>query len=130
LQFQRRITYLTSPDLGIDERSDINKAHFQEFGNTLHRAIEKYFSLYGSKQYSLWLLATHPDFRRMGAGSLLTKWGLELAARESFVATVFASPMAETFYEHLGFQILGTVVVQVEGEEEKLVLSPLAWKQD
>jgi hypothetical protein len=65
----------------------------------------------------------------MGAGSLLTRWGLKKAANESFVATVFASPMGKALFEHLGFEILGTVVVQVEGENEKLILSCLAHKQ-
>lgn len=66
------------------------------------------------------ILATHPDFQRRGAASALCRWGMENARERGVPVTVLASPMGEKIYGHLGFQYLGSVPVQVEGEEGKL----------
>lgn len=91
--------------------------------NTLDKAFKKYFSKYGGQQYHLWLLATHPDFRNRGAGTMLTKWGMNKATDKTYKATVFGSIMGKKLYEYLGFEDLGTVTVQVEGEDDKLTIS-------
>jgi len=36
--------------------------------------------------------------------------------------SVFGSPLGKALYEHLRFTKLGTLVVQIEGEEDKLTI--------
>lgn len=93
------------------------------FGRTLGKAFFKYFGGYGGKHCHLWFLATHPDFRRRGAGMMLCNWGLEKAKEKGWVLTVMASsPPGKLLYEHLGYKLLGSVTVQVDDEEEKLTV--------
>ncbi|KAI8626342.1 hypothetical protein F5Y19DRAFT_227121 [Xylariaceae sp. FL1651] len=116
-------------DGGINERRDANPEHVKEFARTLDAAFQKYFSGYAEQQFNLWLLTTHPSFRRRGAGSMLTRWGMDAAAQWKWPVTVLASPMGEKLYTALGFKTLGNVIVQVDGEEEKLVVSCLVWEK-
>ncbi|RYP55595.1 hypothetical protein DL771_012349 [Monosporascus sp. 5C6A] len=114
-------------DGGINERKDANPQHIKEFTDALDAASEKYFSGHGERQLHLWLLTTHPDFRRLGAGSMLTRWGMDVAGEKGWPVTVLASPMGDKLYQALGFKVIGNVTVQVDGEEEKLVVSCLQW---
>ena len=97
------------------------------FQDTLDKAFKDYFSKYRGQQYHLWLLATHPDYRRRGAGSMLSGWGMDKAAEQGWVVTVLASPMGKKLYESLGYKALGNVIVQVDGEEEKLTVCCLEY---
>ena len=94
----------------------------EAFADTLAKGFTKYFSTYGAKQIHLWLLVTHPDYRRRGAGTILCKWGLEQATQKGWVLTVIASPLGKLIYEHLGYRLLGSAVVQVDEEDEKLTV--------
>lgn len=94
----------------------------KEFQDGLNKAFTEYFSKYGGNQLHLWLLATHPDFRRHGAATMLCNWGLDKAqeSTKNGVLSVFASPLGKRLYERLGFETLGSFLIQVDGEEEKL----------
>ncbi|GJC82238.1 hypothetical protein ColLi_05076 [Colletotrichum liriopes] len=48
-------------------------------------------------------LVTHPDYQRRGAGSLLLKWGCELADENGVGAYVDASKAGKGLYERFGF---------------------------
>lgn len=48
-------------------------------------------------------LATHPDYQRRGAGSMLLKWGCELADRHGVALYVDASKAGAPLYERFGF---------------------------
>lgn len=100
----------------------------REFQVTLGKAFTKYFSEYGGKQLHLWLLATHPDFRLRGAATMLCNWGLEKARVKGWVITVIASPLGKLLYEHLGYKFLGSTVIQVDDEDEKLTVYCLVKK--
>lgn len=50
------------------------------------------------------MLGTHPDYRRRGAGSMLVRWGCELADRDGLVAYVDASPEGAALYRKFGFE--------------------------
>ncbi|ETS79398.1 hypothetical protein PFICI_09251 [Pestalotiopsis fici W106-1] len=126
----RPLISLYPVDIGIDQRRDANPEHMLEFANTLSSAFETHFAKYAGNQIHLWLLTTHPDFRRRGAGSALCRWGLQLAQKRGQPVTVLASWMGKTLYEQLGFQTLGIVVVQVPSEEEKLEVSCLERKPE
>ncbi|KAL1851765.1 hypothetical protein Plec18170_006068 [Paecilomyces lecythidis] len=48
-------------------------------------------------------VATHPDYQRRGSGSLLVKWGCELADAEGLPAYVDASKDGAPLYAKFGF---------------------------
>ncbi|OTA57912.1 acyl-CoA N-acyltransferase [Hypoxylon sp. EC38] len=114
-------------DLGVPDdpkeptrRRDANASHFRKFKQQMHEEFDAHFGQYGDDQIHLWLLATHPDFRRRGAGTRLCRWGLEQASQRSLYTTVLASPMGRSLYEELSFVESGSFVVQIDGEAEKL----------
>lgn len=76
------------------------------------------------------ILLCHPAYQRRGAGSALTKWGIDQAARHGLDTTVFASPMGLELYKKLGFEEVGRFRVQVDGDEEYLEIPALVlgWK--
>ena len=59
---------------------------------------------------------------------MLLKWGIEQATTQNVAITTFASPMGKRLYEKFGFFELGQVNVRVEGEEECLSISCMAWE--
>jgi predicted N-acetyltransferase YhbS len=48
-------------------------------------------------------VATHPDYQRRGAGSLLVKWGCDLADAQGVQAYVDASKDGAPLYAKFGF---------------------------
>ncbi|KAJ5115399.1 hypothetical protein NUU61_001158 [Penicillium alfredii] len=55
------------------------------------------------KHYYLDTLATHPDYQRRGAGSMLLKWGCDLADANGVGAYVDASKAGAPLYQRFGF---------------------------
>ncbi|CAI7678967.1 unnamed protein product [Penicillium pancosmium] len=55
------------------------------------------------KHYYLDMLCTHPDFQKRGAGSMLVKWGCDLADKDGVSAYVDASKTGAPLYERFGF---------------------------
>ncbi|KAJ5500734.1 Acyl-CoA N-acyltransferase [Penicillium expansum] len=49
------------------------------------------------------MLGTHPDYRRRGAGSMLVRWGCEIADREGVRAYIDASKAGVPLYAKHGF---------------------------
>ncbi|KAK4223618.1 putative N-acetyltransferase ycf52-like protein [Podospora fimiseda] len=71
------------------------------------------------------ILLCHPDYQKQGAGTALTKWGIDLAARLGLCTTVFASPMGLNLYRKLGFKEIHKFKVQLPGDKEYLVIPAL-----
>ncbi|KAI1409962.1 acyl-CoA N-acyltransferase [Hypoxylon sp. FL1857] len=124
-------------DLGVPDdpeqqirRRDANASHFRKFKQQMCEEFDSYFGKYGDNQVHLWLLATHPDFRRRGAGTRLCRWGLEWASQQSLYTTVLASPMGRSLYEELSFVECGSFMVQVDGEAEKLEIWAMTYEKD
>ncbi|KAL2869464.1 uncharacterized protein BJX67DRAFT_379018 [Aspergillus lucknowensis] len=114
---------------GCDERRDANPAHMKAFDGALSAAKQQYFdSVYGDRQVHLWILGTHPQYQRHGFGTKQCVWGMEFAKAHAAPVTVFSSPMGGALYASLGFRTLGQVVVQVEGEEEKLTIGAMIYE--
>ncbi|KAJ5691970.1 Acyl-CoA N-acyltransferase [Penicillium macrosclerotiorum] len=55
------------------------------------------------KNFYLDMLGTHPEYRKRGAGSMLVKWGCDLADDEGAGAYVDASKAGAPLYEKFGF---------------------------
>ena len=49
-------------------------------------------------------IATQPEYRGLGAGTMLVRWGLEEAEKRGLDCWLQASPFAVDFYRHLGFE--------------------------
>jgi GNAT superfamily N-acetyltransferase len=98
------------------------------FVKTLDYTRSKYWEKKYPQNYYLALLATHPDYRRRGAGTALTQWGMEKALAEGFDVGLEASPMGFPVYKHLGFEFLEEVVVQVEGDDAKISLKVMVYE--
>ncbi|KAF5714752.1 hypothetical protein FGLOB1_3368 [Fusarium globosum] len=112
-------------DHGINERRDVNKKHMEAYAEALPVGIKKYFKQFGSDQIPLWEVVTHPDFRRRGAASMICEWGQKEADRDGKSLSLLATPMGKGLYLKLGYRVLGSVVVQVEGEEERVVFDAM-----
>ncbi|OBT66138.1 hypothetical protein VE03_05140 [Pseudogymnoascus sp. 23342-1-I1] len=56
-----------------------------------------------AKNYYLDTVATHPDYQGRGAGSMLVKWGCELADKNDVAAYVDASKEGAPLYKKYGF---------------------------
>lgn len=96
------------------------------FTSALASAKKSYFEeKYHPDYVHLRILATHPNFQRRGAGTALCRWGMEFAREGNEPLTVFASPMGQKLYTSLGFESLGSVPVQVEGEEQRLAIEAM-----
>lgn len=72
------------------------------------------------------ILLCHAEYRRRGAGQALTRWGIRRARRDGVETVLFSSPMGLLLYQKLGFQQVGKVTVQVQGEEGFLDIPALA----
>jgi hypothetical protein len=85
-----------------------------------HEAKRDWFdNKYGENKWSLTTLATHRDYTKGGVGKALCCWGIQRAISNNLKAvTLFASPLGKLLYTKLGFKEVGTVHIQVEGEEE------------
>ncbi|KFY26987.1 hypothetical protein V491_01093 [Pseudogymnoascus sp. VKM F-3775] len=55
------------------------------------------------RNYYLDTLGTHPDYQRRGAGSMLVKWGCDLADKDGVSAYVDASKKGLPLYKKYGF---------------------------
>ncbi|KAH7222290.1 hypothetical protein BKA60DRAFT_607486 [Fusarium oxysporum] len=95
-------------DHGINERCDANKKHKPS-----------------QLQIPLWEVVTHPDFRRRGAASMICEWGQKEADKDGKSLSLLATPMGKGLYSKLGYHVLGSVVVQVVGEEERVVVDAM-----
>lgn len=82
---------------------------------------------FGKDHFQLQILATHPGFQRLGAGTALCKEGIAVAESLGKTITVFASPMGKRLYTRLGFQSLATVIVKADGEEDFVSVQAMAY---
>jgi predicted acetyltransferase len=99
------------------------------FRTSIVFAQERYFdSIYGPIQLSLAQLATHPDYQRRGAASMMMAWGIARAEEEKWPITVFGGAASYKLYVAFGFKTLVTVTTQVLDEEEKIEFPGMAWE--
>jgi GNAT superfamily N-acetyltransferase len=72
----------------------------------------------GRRHWYLEILATRPEWQGKGAGGKLLRWGLRKADEEGTETYLEASPDGKPIYEHLGFEEVDRLVVQLEGKGE------------
>ena len=115
---------------GCEGRRDADPKRMEAFTDTISKAKKKWFdNVYGSDKLHLRILGTHPDYQRRGAGTKHCEWGMDLAKEHKVPVTLFSSPQGQKLYSHIGFDLLATITVQVEGEEEKLSIGVMIYKK-
>ncbi|KAF3764966.1 hypothetical protein M406DRAFT_322815 [Cryphonectria parasitica EP155] len=113
---------------GAETRRDANAARSASHARAADEGHARYLDpVYGIDQIYLQALGTHPSFTRRGVARGLVRWGMDRAVRDGVVAVLQAAPMARAVYPRFGFEELGMVTAQVEGEEEKTFLWPMVW---
>ncbi|KAF1978800.1 hypothetical protein BU23DRAFT_188644 [Bimuria novae-zelandiae CBS 107.79] len=112
-------------------RRDANPKRMQAWTRILREAKVYYFERqYGSQQIQLQILATHPMFQRLGAGSRLVDEGIRLAKMSNNAISVFASPMGRRLYSKLGFKSIASVVVQVKDDPEFVSVEAMTYEPE
>ena len=104
------------------QRRDVNPAHLSAFSAVMDAVHKEYWTDQYPENFHLDLLCTLPQYRRLGAGTALTRWGIDAAASEGAIVAVESSPMGLSPNRRLRFNLIGTRVVQVDGEEEELLV--------
>ncbi|KAJ0118774.1 gnat family protein [Diaporthe amygdali] len=103
------------------ERKDADPERLKTYRAITAKAKDEVFrSLSGGNNIDLVQIAVLPEFRRLGVGGCVVSWGLSLASDMGVPLTLFANDSMSTWYEKKGFRKLGTVHVQVDGEDPSL----------
>ena len=120
---------IVKPPSDHTERLDASPERMREFRKVLREAKTSWFDQqYGDAQLNLLILATHPDYRRQGAGRKLVQWGLDKASDEGVALTLFSSPMGLKLYSKMKFREVNKARVQVQGEEESITIPGMIWE--
>ncbi|KAI3325230.1 hypothetical protein HD806DRAFT_533821 [Xylariaceae sp. AK1471] len=123
----KQATRLKTP-ADSSERRDADPKRMNKFRQELGKAKKAWFDdVYGNDQLNLLILATHPEYRRLGAAARLVAWGQEEAKAEGIPVTVFSSPMGFPLYTKMGFTQIGSVHVQVDGDDAFTDLPGMVW---
>ena len=102
------------------KRRDGDPLRIAEFGKVLDDVHRQYWEKSYPRNYHLELLVTHPKYRRRGAGTRLTSWGITMASEREAHVGVESSPMGFFLYQSLGFRFCEDRFVQVKDEAERL----------
>lgn len=103
----------------MDERNDADQKHVEAYIKVASKRYEPhgFFFRWAEKQINLSVLAVLPEFRRHGVGTMMVNWGINVAAEKGWPVTVCASPLGQLLYARLKFNVIGTEMIQAEGEE-------------
>jgi GNAT superfamily N-acetyltransferase len=104
------------------QRKDADFARLDAFNKVMNDVHKKYWEQEYANNFRLDLLCTIPAHRRKGAGTMLTRWGMDLAIMEGANVGVESSPMGLPLYERLGFKLEEIRHVKVKGDGEELLV--------
>ncbi|MCJ1312464.1 hypothetical protein MMC25_006138 [Agyrium rufum] len=69
------------------------------------------------KHLALQIMFTHPAYRRKGAGTMLMKWGTELADELGLESWVQATPLGKALYLHFGYEVVKELLLVPDVDE-------------
>ncbi|KAK4182172.1 acyl-CoA N-acyltransferase [Podospora australis] len=113
---------------GLDERKDVNIAHFEAFGNAAGQRFPHILLTVGEEPSQPLLLGCASWISPTGRGHDAGALGHGPPKGQGWPVTLCASPMGELLYKYLGIKTIATEFVQVEGEEESLESAVMAWE--
>ncbi|KAN0091697.1 hypothetical protein V8E51_017544 [Hyaloscypha variabilis] len=110
------------------ERRDADQVRIKYYQRIVNEARRTYLEPSGRENGPLSYLhctrlATDPRWQRHGAGTLLSKWGLDVANDQTLAIGLFATPSGESLYTELGFELLTRITVQMPEEEESVTIA-------
>jgi hypothetical protein len=109
-------------------RRDANQSRLKAWNETMLAAKQSLFNArFGQQYFQLQILATHPQYHRLGAGTALCNWGLKMARLENLGVAVFGSPMGRELYSRLGFKMVAIVKIQTQDDDEALSLAAMVY---
>jgi predicted N-acetyltransferase YhbS len=113
-------------------RRDMDPARQKKFFDAVAAAEKKYFGPeWGKKRLQVVSIATNAEYQGRGAGRALMQWGLDHATELNIPIILTASPLGKILYGNLGFQELGKVECEVEGDNgEKAWTVAMIWVPD
>lgn len=110
-------------------RRDADPAHYQAFFTAIDEADERYWRDLYPKNLFLSDIYTDPKYQGQGAGHMMMHWGFQAAAATDCVIGLSASnKRAAEIYRHWGFEDIGTIRVQNEGDEAHVDMPVLLYK--
>jgi len=113
------ITFIENWAIGKEfRRRDGDPKRMIAFQQALNYTHSKYWEKMYPQNYYLVLLATHPDYRRRGAGTALTQWGVDQALAAGIDVGLEASPMGFPLYQHMGFVLLENLVIKPDADDD------------
>ncbi|KAI4939836.1 uncharacterized protein J4E92_001122 [Alternaria infectoria] len=113
------ITFVENWAIGKEfRRRDGDPKRMIAFQQALNYTHSKYWEKMYPQNYYLVLLATHPDYRRRGAGTALTQWGVDQALAAGIDVGLEASPMGFPLYQHMGFVLLENLVIKPDADDD------------
>lgn len=111
-------------------RRDGDRNRMAAFSKTMDGVQKKYWETLYPHNYHLLLLATHPEYRRRGAGTALSKWGIEKGLSAGMDIGVEASPMGFPLYKHLGFVLLEVLMVEPQHDDARLPVKVMVFEKN
>jgi ribosomal protein S18 acetylase RimI-like enzyme len=100
------------------------------FQQTMNYVQSKYWETKYPQNYHLVLLATHPDYRRRGAGTALSQWGINQGLAAGIDIGVEASPMGFPLYQHLGFVLQEELVIAPQNDDARLPVKVMVYDKN
>lgn len=100
------------PDLPPCQGRDLNRKHYDDFGEKSEAIDKKYFSEF----YEMGMLCVHPAYWKKGHGSQLVQWGIELSKTDNVPQGVDAAEMGAKLVKKFGYEYICTLTL--EGDEE------------
>jgi len=72
-------------------------------------------------------VATSPKWQRHGAGTMLCKWGIDVAQKHRLQIGLLATPSGWALYSQLGWKELTRAVVRMPEEKESVSMTVMKW---
>jgi ribosomal protein S18 acetylase RimI-like enzyme len=114
----------------LPRRRDIHPVHFRAFREQLPAGDDAFFGHYNSDRLQLFVLGTHPLFRRRGAASMLVRTGLERAKSQEVPTTVVSGTVGRPLFSRLGFATIGRFRIHVSGDEQQIHMTAMEHRGD
>lgn len=110
---------------GDESRKDAVAARILAMNNAITESREMYLDSHGQQMY-LHILATHPEYQKLGYAKALCGNAIEEARAKGWAVSALASPTGYIFYSGLGFVDCGYTRVKPQvGDADEIILKAM-----